>query len=402
MVFGLSSSTPRFELLSRLRGHTGAVIALSASECGILASGGHDGVKLWNLRTYTSIPALSGEEELHEPVSSLIWLRFNDPRRHVLLYGTAFGAVVAWRVGRKIVQLFAKRLVRGHEIIAFSATPGSKRLALAASNGTLQVWTIDESMHMECVFSVKVDMIPKSISFDQGGQRVRAFGLLNGLVLTICSQSGDIVQIQTIPKRPIGHVAVDNDRDRFIVDNASDGFDMFTLSDAQFIRKFYTGKATVRFPKQVVFSADGRLVIGGSDRGSVHVFRVEDGEDIAVLRHSQRDMVQTVTSYVDGAGQNLFIAASSTAGSPGDITVWGNLTWWPRCLKRLRDILQAMAGLASTAALMTRIVVICSACAFFYQCMPLAVSSRGRLVLTLAKRRAVDWALDALYSLRDD
>jgi outer membrane protein assembly factor BamB len=80
-----------------------------------------------------------------------------------------------------------------------------------------------------------------------------------------------------------------------VVDNASDGFDLYHLDTGSFIRNFPTGMPTKRYPKQVEFSEDSRVVIGGSDHGCVYVFDRKTGSVLDILRHADQGLVQTIT-----------------------------------------------------------------------------------------------------------
>jgi hypothetical protein len=82
---------------------------------------------------------------------------------------------------------------------------------------------------------------------------------------------------------------------QFVIDNVSDGFDLHQMADGAFVRTYTTGTATRRVPKQVVFAESLRAVVGGSDHGAVYVFDRKSGGKVAVLQHSDKGLVQTVT-----------------------------------------------------------------------------------------------------------
>ena len=92
-----------------------------------------------------------------------------------------------------------------------------------------------------------------------------------------------------------GHAAVSDGRNTFVVDNATDGFDLYRLDTGCFILNFSTGVPTKRYPKQVEFGEDCRVVVGGSDHGVVYVFDRKTGAVLDVLRHAERGLVQTIT-----------------------------------------------------------------------------------------------------------
>lgn len=79
-----------------------------------------------------------------------------------------------------------------------------------------------------------------------------------------------------------------------MVDNVTDGFDLHQTDDGAFVRTFSTGVATRRVPKQVAFTEDSQVVVGGSDHGSVYVFDRKSGTRLDVLQHSSSGLVQTI------------------------------------------------------------------------------------------------------------
>ena len=88
-----------------------------------------------------------------------------------------------------------------------------------------------------------------------------------------------------------------------MVDNVVDGFDLHKLENGEYIRMFSTGLAKKPCPKQVLFGEDGKVVIGGSDHGSIYVFDRRTGEVLQVLKHADDGMVQTITVGCTFRGQ---------------------------------------------------------------------------------------------------
>ena len=84
-------------------------------------------------------------------------------------------------------------------------------------------------------------------------------------------------------------------KNQFVMDNVSDGFDLHQLDNGAYIRTFLTRDAKKRVPKQVVFSKDTTVVVGGSDHGKVYIFDRRTGKEFQVLHHGDGGVVQTVT-----------------------------------------------------------------------------------------------------------
>ena len=51
----------------------------------------------------------------------------------------------------------------------------------------------------------------------------------------------------------------------------------------------------MRYPKQVSFGEDGRILVGGSDHGAVYIFDTATACPMDLLRHSDCGLVQTIT-----------------------------------------------------------------------------------------------------------
>ena len=109
------SLNSRYTLQGRLRGHSGAILCLSATEDGKIASGGErptysmtssliysagiDGVNLWVLPTMTSLVTPNGAGQ-RGATTALVWVRREDDPDDVLFYGTQKGLLVCWKQSR--------------------------------------------------------------------------------------------------------------------------------------------------------------------------------------------------------------------------------------------------------------------------------------------------------------
>jgi hypothetical protein len=93
-------------------------------------------------------------------------------------------------------------------------------------------------------------------------------------------------------------------QNRFVVDNATDGFDLHHLDDGALIHTLSTGSAVKRVPKQVVFGENSDVIVGGSDHGKVYVFDGKDGAALDILQHASGGLVQTVAVCCCGSSIN--------------------------------------------------------------------------------------------------
>jgi WD40 repeat protein len=69
---------------------------------------------------------------------------------------------------------------------------------------------------------------------------------------------------------------------------------MYRLQGGQLIKTFKTDPPNIPIPKQVVFSEEGKVVVGGSNNGCIYVFDRCTGELIETLHQSGTTLVQTI------------------------------------------------------------------------------------------------------------
>ena len=79
-----------------------------------------------------------------------------------------------------------------------------------------------------------------------------------------------------------------------VIDNAMNGFTLYSLGDPTVIRDFVIDRPLVPLPKQVTFREDSRLVVGGSDNRSIYLFERRSGQLQTKLLHSKDGLVQTI------------------------------------------------------------------------------------------------------------
>jgi hypothetical protein len=80
-----------------------------------------------------------------------------------------------------------------------------------------------------------------------------------------------------------------------VIDNVATGFSLHRLGSGEAIGFYETGTPSRMLPKQVVFAEHGKVVVGGSEYGKVHVFDRVSSSRLATLHHAKGGMVQTVT-----------------------------------------------------------------------------------------------------------
>jgi WD40 repeat protein len=85
----------RPRLITELHGHTGPVISMAISSCGrLMASGGTDGVRIWDLKTFQEITIPQQPLQERGQVSCVLWITRKNETFDTLCYGNALGYLV--------------------------------------------------------------------------------------------------------------------------------------------------------------------------------------------------------------------------------------------------------------------------------------------------------------------
>ncbi|KAJ7122127.1 hypothetical protein C8R44DRAFT_735845 [Mycena epipterygia] len=91
------AKSSRYVLRGSLAGHYGGIECLAVTEDGkVLASGGSDGVRLWNVASLSRLNRPNGAGN-RGTVSALTWIRREEDPGEVLVYGTQCGFVCVWK-----------------------------------------------------------------------------------------------------------------------------------------------------------------------------------------------------------------------------------------------------------------------------------------------------------------
>ncbi|TDL19963.1 WD40 repeat-like protein [Rickenella mellea] len=291
-----------YNLQCRLKGHTEAIYCVAVSRNGnLLASGGGDGIRLWDLRTFKAFDPQPQSRERQGQVSCTAWLTRRDDAQETLCCGTGLGFLKVWRQtspAENFIETFDQRIGTGAEIVSMSTDAShdtDTRVALGTRDHVVQVFTADNKGILHSVFSIRLDTsIPIAVGFaDNTAKDVYAFGLHNGQLHVLRGDNGQLQSTTTIGTL-IGSAAINPTKNEFVVDSIANGFDLHHLDNGVWKRNYPTGKPERTRPKQVVFGEDGRIVVGGSDHGTVYVFDSQTASPLYILEHRGR-MVQTLT-----------------------------------------------------------------------------------------------------------
>ena len=92
-----------------------------------------------------------------------------------------------------------------------------------------------------------------------------------------------------------GYTSIHPKQQFVVIDNISNGFDLWDMATGAHLRMFPTGTPTRYLPRQVTFAERAKAVVGGSDHGAVYVFDRRTGTPLDVLHHTETGLVQTIT-----------------------------------------------------------------------------------------------------------
>ena len=104
-----------------------------------------------------------------------------------------------------------------------------------------------------------------------------------------------------------GNAAVSQEHRICVIDNVSNGFDVYRLDSGQFVRTLVTREPIKTYPKGVAFANNCQAIIGGSDHGYVYIFERKSGIILGKLAHARNDGVQTITVSVPHLGRESWL-----------------------------------------------------------------------------------------------
>ncbi|KAF8194931.1 WD40-repeat-containing domain protein [Pholiota molesta] len=319
-------------LLTAFREHKGSVVALAISPNGkIIASGGSEGVAVWDIETRKKFHTSQVSFYERCQVSSLCWIGAPDSHFYTLVYGNAMGYLIFLQCRDKednFRVVHSTRLARGEEILHITTAPhgGLDRIAIGTRDKCVQILDFDAaecsltSVHSKAYDDDK-DIVPKVLAFDTNYDLL-VFGLYDGGLYRYSGENAKTVSQHRLQSQ-IGNAAVDLNKRLCVVDNVGSGFDLYRLDTAEFLRTFPTGDAKKTYPKGVTFADRSRAIVGGSDHGLVYVFHRKTGRSICALKYERQGGVETITAHDCQDGTVLIAAASaSNSSGPNPILVW--------------------------------------------------------------------------------
>ncbi|KAJ7123789.1 WD40-repeat-containing domain protein, partial [Mycena crocata] len=289
-------------LQSKLRGHSGGIVRLRATEDGrLLASGGK---RMCQLMT-----DLSTMRELGSPKSptlrgastALVWVKREDDLGEALFYGTQNGQLVCWKEGKQdavFEEFSCVRVVNPAEITGLAFDAPSNRLAVCHRGGMVQVYTVGITMPLSVVFSLALtNVAPRAVAFGQmhGNDRdLMVFGLYGGNIHTLRGNDGTVVNAPWNVGALIGDVAIDLRKGVLCMDEPSSGVNIYRLEDHTRVKTFPVAVTKQKRLRQVDFVDKCKFIVSGSDHGVVYVYDRRSRKIADELRVDQGEWVQTI------------------------------------------------------------------------------------------------------------
>ncbi|KAJ6553886.1 hypothetical protein B0H10DRAFT_1968037 [Mycena sp. CBHHK59/15] len=297
-------------LQSRLRGHSGAIARLRATEDRrFLVSGGTDGTKVWDLNTMHELGSPKTPES-RRATMALVWIKREDDLSEALIYGTQNG-----QLGLVVFEeLYCERLVNPAEITGLAFDAPSSRLAVCHRGGMVQVHALGSTMSLQEVFTLELrNTVPRAIAFSQmyGNERdIMVFGLYGGDIHMLWGSNGKATGDPWTIGALIGDIALDTCKGVLCMDEPSSGTNLYCLEDHTRVKTFPVPVTKQQRLRQVDFLDECRFILSGSDHGVVYVFDHRSGDIVDELRVDPHEWVQTVAA-ADCAGVSTIFAAKS-------------------------------------------------------------------------------------------
>ncbi|KAJ7724684.1 WD40-repeat-containing domain protein [Mycena olivaceomarginata] len=323
--------------------HPGSVLTLAVTEDGaILASGGSQGTRLWNVADMTMLqrPSSAG---IRGATVVVIWARQADEAQDVLYAGTQNGYFFCWRQKDGVFEeTFVIQMPDPGEITAMAFDSTNNRLCLCSRNDMVQSWTISKD-------PLTGKWMPINIFS-------RRFPRLSPQAITFAafdnSQDRDIIVLGFHNSGPIGDAA-------------------FNWKEDQMKSKTYEIDRTRKNarPRNVRFGDDGSTLICGSDHGCVYVFDTRSGEKLATLSVGTTDSKLLQTAEIDDVSV-IFAAQTRALDFSEKIFVW----------KRAQRAPEKSSVWGKYMAWIVKALVVLGCMAFVYQNLEAGVRVLGKAI----------------------
>ncbi|KAI6145974.1 hypothetical protein BKA82DRAFT_160216, partial [Pisolithus tinctorius] len=171
-------------------------------------------------------------------------------------------------------------------------------ITVGMHDSIIQVLLLNANSQLQPIFAGWLEnTVPKSITFTQH-RNIYMFGLYDGKV-EHCYDSVMYALffslVQHSSHQDCRGCAAVSLKELVVIDNATNSFTLYLLDHGDPIQYFVTEPQCIPIPKQVAFREESKIIVGGSDNGSIYLFEIRSGQMLVKLAHSKTGLVQTIT-----------------------------------------------------------------------------------------------------------
>ncbi|KAG6849546.1 hypothetical protein H0H93_007561 [Arthromyces matolae] len=324
-----SNESKAYTFQGELKGHNGPILCITASVNGLVAGGGADGVKIWDIgeekdgQVPIKVPVGAG---IRGATTAMTWVIRDDEPDDGLVFGTQCGYLVCWKEGDgAFIETQCHKVANPGEITGIAFEASSNRVCSSNRNGVIQLYAVSPGMTLQVVWSISIDAyVPKSVAFRTDGEnrQLMVSGLYDGIIHTLRESDGKIEHTRDVGGM-IGSVAINPQKGVFCIDDPTEGVGLFRLDSGSRHRTFPVPVKRSWRPRQVCFAAeDCSVIVSGSDHGIIYVFNRRTGDTMHKLEIANGNWVQTVAATNLNGTLTVFGARSQDIGGPNSILYW--------------------------------------------------------------------------------
>ncbi|KAG1860978.1 hypothetical protein C8R48DRAFT_673560 [Suillus tomentosus] len=200
--------------------------------CTLLCEGanrraGTEGIKLWDIKSRKELTCSTHHHESRGTISCAVWITTRQGMAATLCYGTGLGYIMQFQ------ETCARRLGSGFELTCMvwdsTSSEGNTRIAVGTRDKIIQVLVLNPNSQLQAVFSVRLDnTVPK---------------LYDGNFIKLRGDDGAVLKEYSC--QSVIHMAVNQKRGVFVVDNATNSFTLYRLEVASASPALGCRKATI-------------------------------------------------------------------------------------------------------------------------------------------------------------
>ncbi|KNZ71721.1 hypothetical protein J132_07403 [Termitomyces sp. J132] len=316
------SQTSEYKLRGDLRGSKGPVSAATfTNDSSMVLIGGDDGhVRVYSTKDLSSLQTLY--DKTWGKVTALTCLTINAAgnRGESICVGTIRGSICLIPRANS-TSWFSQRYSKVYNILEFNNSvaaqacdDANQRLVVASHNGTIKLFSVSAGVDMTELWVIPpvADAIPADLKFfGAGSQNILLTKIENGEILCIDAQTSNQLWQKHLTSA-IGHAALSPGEDLLFTHNLTQGhfqLHRFPGTPAEAIPGVTSTQHRII---QGVFAEEGKIIVCGSDHGTVYVVDTATREILQKLSGSGLMQVIAVAKHEDG--YDMIVGGSSLGG----------------------------------------------------------------------------------------